>query len=143
MIRACLDTNVLISGLISSKGAPHEILSALSSRDFMLITSLEILGEIEEALNYPKIKKSYKLSPNEIKRLIKLVRKYSYKCQSTSTLKVIESDPDDDKFLHAAIQGKADFIVSGDKHLLNLRAFQGIPIITPRQFIETLKQRIG
>ncbi len=142
MIRACLDTNVLISGLISPKGAPHEILSALSNRDFLLITSLEILGEIEEVINYPKIKKAYKLTPEQIEGLIKLVRKYSHKCLSASSLKVIADDPDDDKFLHAAIQGNANYIVSGDAHLLNLRTFQGIPVMTARQFIETIKQSI-
>lgn len=140
MIRACLDTNILISGLISAKGVPYEILSALSDKEFILITSLEIIDEIEEALNYPKVKKALTLAPAEIKRVMKLVKKYSYKCRSASSLKVVEADPDDDKFLHAAIQGKADFIVSGDRHLLDLRIFQGIPIITARQFIEVLSK---
>lgn len=141
MIRVCLDTNILISGLISSKGAPHEILSALRKREFLLISSLEIIDEIKRVLNYPSIKKNYNLTPDQIKRLTKLVRKYSYKCRSASNLKVIKDDPDDNKFLHVAIQGKADFIVFGDKHLLDLRTFQGIPIITARQFIYIFNQR--
>lgn len=142
MIRACLDANILISGLISDKGAPYQILTVLSRNNFKLITSLEIIDEIEQVLNYPKIKNACTLSPDEIKRLMILVRKYSYKCRSASTLKIIESDPDDDKFLHAAIQGKAHLIVSVDKHLLSLGHFQGIPIVTPRQFIDRIKRRI-
>lgn len=141
MIRACLDTNILISGLISSKGAPHEIFSALRRRDFVLITSLEILQEIEEVLDYPRVRKACKLTPEQIKGSIKLARKYSYKCRSVSNLQIIEADPDDNKFLHAAIKGNAGYIVSGDKHLLDIRSFQGISIVTARQFIETLKER--
>ena len=51
---------------------------------------------------------------------------------------VIVSDPSDNKFLEAALEGKADFIVSGDAHLLGLEAFQGIPILTARKFLEQL-----
>jgi predicted nucleic acid-binding protein len=53
---------------------------------------------------------------------------------------VIATDPSDDKFLEAALEGKADCIVSGDKHLLALKAFRGIPILTARKFIERLKR---
>jgi putative PIN family toxin of toxin-antitoxin system len=140
MIRACLDTNVLISGLISSTGAPREILSALKRREFTLITSDDILAEIKKVLNYPKIKKNYNLTPEQIKRFVAVLSKYSHKTEGELDLKIVEDDPGDNKFLSCAIEGSADLIVSGDIHLKSLRSYQGIEIITPKDFELRLKR---
>lgn len=100
MTRACLDTNVLISGLISPSGTPHKILQALRKREFLLIISKDILSEVEKVLKYPRIKKNYRLTDDQIKRFLKILRKHSYKTQSHSlNLKVVEDDPEDDKIL--------------------------------------------
>lgn len=135
MIRACLDTNVLISGIITSSGAPCDILSALKKREFILITSDKILTEIKKVLNYPKIKKNYNLAPEQIKRFLAVLSKYSFKTEGELDLMVIEDDSDDNKFLACAIEGGANFIVSGDVHLKSLRSYQGIEIITPKEFV--------
>lgn len=142
MIRACLDTNVLVSGLISPKGASHEVLSALRKRDFLLISSEAIQTELKKVLNYSKIKDSYNLNSDQIKRFLKLVDKYSHKSQGSLKIHVIENDPDDNKFLEAAIEGEADFIVTGDKHLLGLGEYERIPIVIPRYFLEIIKERL-
>lgn len=142
MIRACLDTNVLVSGLISPKGASHEVLSALRKRDFLLISSEAIQNELKKVLNYSKIKDSYNLNSDQIKRFLKLVDKYSHKSQGSLKIQAIENDPDDNKFLEAAIEGEADFIVTGDKHLLDLGEYERIPIVIPRYFLEIIKERL-
>lgn len=134
MIRVCLDTNVLISGLISSSGASHKILSALRRREFLLITSNEILTETKKVLGYPRIKENYKLSSDQIKRFVQLLSKYFYKTTSSLNSKVIDEDPEDNKILTSAIEGRADLIISGDIHLKKLRSYQGIEIITPKEF---------
>lgn len=139
MIKACLDTNVFVSGTISSSGAPFEILEALRNREFTLLTSNEIIAEISKVLNYPKIKNAFSLTDEEIEKSLLLLGKYSQITPGELKLEVITEDPSDNIFLACAVEGKADFIISGDNHLLQVGTYQRIQIITPREFIKQLK----
>ena len=143
MLKAVIDTNIIISGTISPSGAPYEILEAWRNRKFMLVTSGPILKEVERVFNYPRIKSLNNLKEKEIKEIISAIKEYSIVTIGKSKIDEITADPDDNMFLACALEAEADFIVSGDKHLLNLKTFQDIPIMKARRFIETLKQRIG
>lgn len=142
MLRAVLDTNIIVSGTISSSGAPFETLEAWRNRKFMLVISRPILQEVERVFAYPKIKRSYGLEAKSIKAALTALRKYSVTTPGKLKVNNVENDPSDNMFLGCAKEGEADFIVSGDAHLLELRSFEGIPIMTARGFIETIKQRI-
>jgi hypothetical protein len=143
MLKAVVDTNIIVSGTISTSGAPFEVLEGWRNHKFMLVTSKLILKEVERVFGYPHIKSLSNLKENEIKAIITVIKEYSIVTPGKAKIDEITADPDDNMFLVCAKEAEADFIVSGDKHLLSLRAFQGIPIMTARQFIETLKQRIG
>lgn len=143
MLRVVLDTNVIVSGAISSSGAPFEILKSWQNRKFVFVTSPPILREVERVLAYPKIKRSYSLDPGSTKAILMALRKYSMMTPGKLKVSEIKRDPSDNMFLACAKESKADVIVSGDAHLLDIKSFDGMPIMTAREFIETIKKRLG
>ena len=141
MIRAVVDTNVLISALISKKPSPPlNIYNLLKSADFLLITSPAILEELEEVINRKTIIKLHKRSQQQIDEILQEIAETSYIVPGMISVEAVKKDPDDDKFIAAAIEGKADYIVSGDKPLLNIKEYMGIKIISPKDFMRLLKK---
>ncbi len=138
MHRAVIDTNVLISGIIQKSGFPYKVINFWEQGSLILITSIEMIDEVRRVLNYPKIKVKYRLDAGEIKQTILNLLKYSTLIGDIPILHVIKEDHADDKILATAIEGKADFIISGDFHLLNLKSYRGIEIITAKRFCEIM-----
>jgi len=87
-------------------------------------------------LHYPKIKKRYSLSEETLERVITNLYCYTVIIRNAPRMEAVPDDPDDNKFISAAITGKADYIVTGDGHLLDLGSYQGIEIVTPKVFLE-------
>lgn len=130
-MKVVLDTNVLVSGIFYS-GPPSVILRAWKQGKFRLVTTLLILEEYRAIATrlgerFPGI---------DIIRIIDLVLVESELCRPVSLAHPVCEDPNDDKFIAAAISGKANIIVSGDKHLLRITGYHGIRVVTPREFIE-------
>src|SRR5258706_11867222 len=124
MIRAVLDTNILISVLITKKQSPPlQLYQAFTAQKFLLITSPSILAEVEDVINREKIVKYHKLSPKQREAIMEQLLTLCYvTLESVKPDKVIiERDPKDDKFLHAGMEAHSDYIVSGDKDLLDLK----------------------
>jgi hypothetical protein len=141
MLRIAIDTNVIVSGILSRKGAPAELLNAWRERRFLMLTSPAVIAELRAVLQYPHIRKKYTLSDNEIEQTITLLEHDALLV--TGEAKVAGSVPDDPKdemVLACAVDGEADVIVSGDHHLLDLESYRDIPIMTPRQFLDQLRQ---
>jgi uncharacterized protein len=130
MTRVTVDTNVLISALLFN-GLPGRFLALALAGSFQLITSPVLLDELDEKLRF-----KFLWSParaNETRNELEML------CDVVSTincLTIIVEDPDDDRVLECAIAGMADFVVSGDRHLLKLGSYDGIPIITVRRFMD-------
>ncbi len=136
MHRVVIDTNVLISGIIQQSGFPFKVVKLWEDEVIVLITSVATIEEAERVLNYPKIRKRYALTSDDIQRTVANLLKYSVLIQDPTIPNVIEQDPDDNKILATAIAGKADYIISGDMHLLTLKNYRGIEIVTPKRFYE-------
>lgn len=136
MHRVVIDTNVLISGIIQRKGFPYKVVKSWEDETILLITSPLMIKEAKKVLNYPKIKKKYCLDEAKIKQTVLNLLKYSILIENPPALDVKKEDPDDNKVLSTAIEGKADYIVSGDSHLLDLKAYKEIKIITAKRFCE-------
>ena len=98
----------------------------------------EMLSELERVLHYPRIRNKFTLSDQAIEEYVASLRHDCVIIETTRPVTGISEDPDDDKFLACAMEAHADIIVSGDPHLVNLGSFQGIPILTPRQFLDRL-----
>ncbi|MFC7076159.1 putative toxin-antitoxin system toxin component, PIN family [Haloarcula halophila] len=134
-MKAVLDTNVLISGVIAT-GVPHDLMTAGFKDDYQIIVSVETLTEFRETLlKYPD---RFHLDPEEVQKEVETVRYFADFVDPDVEISAVEDDPDDDKFLEAAVAGNVDYVVSGDKHLLGLETFRGIEIVEPRTFYERL-----
>jgi uncharacterized protein len=130
--RAVLDSNVIVSGLGWS-GAPARIVQAVLADELVLVTSLPLLAELRRVLAYPKLAKAIP----EGSGLADLVEMSSVVVEPLAVFDVVE-DKSDNRVLEAAVAASVDYIVSGDEHLLTLGSFQGIPILTPAEFVRTV-----
>jgi len=128
------DINVLVSALINRSSPPGRIIAAWRRREIVFVTSQTIIDKVDEVLHRP-IFASYGITDAQIARLRKALHKYAVRTPHTLNLQVIKEDPEDDTILIAAVEGHADCIISGDKHLKDLGQYQGIPILTPADFV--------
>lgn len=133
-MEAVLDTNVVASALISPKGPPAEIIRAWRARSFIWITSPALLDELERVLRYPRIKQYLAWSDDELTEFIELILRQAKVVSPSQTLDVVTDDPDDNRVLEAAVEGQAGYIVSGDRHLLQLGKYDPTEIVTPARF---------
>ena len=134
-MKAVLDTNVLISSVIST-GVPHEIVVKGFEGEYEIVVSLETLTEFRKTLlKYPD---RFHLTEKEVQQEVETVRYFAEFVDPNEDIDAVEDDPDDNKFLEAGVAGSVDYIVSGDAHLLDLDVFQGIPLVDPRTFYEQL-----
>ncbi|OGK35695.1 putative toxin-antitoxin system toxin component, PIN family [Candidatus Roizmanbacteria bacterium RIFCSPHIGHO2_12_FULL_38_13] len=143
MIRAVLDTNILVSALITTKTSPPlQLYKAFMRQQFLLITSPSILAEVEDVINRERVIKYHKRTLEQRKEIMELLVKLSYVTLESVIPEeiIIKQDPKDDKFLYAAIDAHADYIVSGDDHLLDLKEYEAIKIVTPNDFLSILEK---
>ena len=140
MIRAVVDANILVSALISPYSYPREIARCWRRGQFVLVTSREIVEEIDRVLHLPRIQVKYHLAESDIQVfLLTLIHRGN--CVSGElALKGIAPDPGDDKVISCAVEGEADFIVTGDKSLQQLKEYRGIKIINAEQFIRVFRE---
>ena len=130
-MKALFDTNVLISAFLTD-GLCSKLLSRANKREFKLYTCPFILVEFEE-----KLHKRFSVSISEIKEALTLIKELSFiidPIEGNVQVKGACRDSNDDLILACALAAKADFLVTGDKDLLTIGIYQGIRIITPRDF---------
>lgn len=137
-IRAVLDTNVLVSAVISERGAPWRVLRAWRRGAFVLVTSPPLLDELQRVLLRPHVARAHKHSEQETVAFAETLRERATVVTPQSHLDVIRDDPADNRVLEAAVAGAVDYIVSGDRHLLVLQEYAGIPIVSPVRFAAVL-----
>lgn len=136
--RAVLDTNILISGLITPRGTPAKVLLAWRVGHFNLVTSLPLLLELKEAISRPHFKDRYRLSSQDIHDLIALIKNTALVITDPGAVSTQLRDPDDLAVLACALAGNAEYIVTGDRDLLDLHSFEGVQIMRPSQFLQLL-----
>jgi uncharacterized protein len=138
MIRIVLDTNLFVSALLKPGSNSDLILHAVKDEKVLLLLSDKICDEISRVLTYPKIRNRLKASDIEIEHFLQLFRIVAVITPGVLDLPPLEADPDDTKYLVCAVEGRADFIVSGDHHLTDLLSYRGIRIVNPADFIQIL-----
>lgn len=139
MIRVVIDTNVLVSATFWT-GTSFHILQLVEQGQLILILSKAILEEYDEIVHSDEIiqKPSYQ---EERIAAIKKVFELAMIVEPKQRIAAIKADPDDDKFLEAAVEGKATCIISQDKkHILPIKEFRGIKIVTPEEFLVLLRE---
>ena len=128
-MKAVLDTNVFISGIFW-KGSSNKVITNWKEGKFTLVISLEAVSEIIKVLKDFKIKLSYDM----VKEWVDLIIRNSIIVEPKEKIAIVKDDPKDDIFIETAVAGNVDYVISQDNHLLKLKEFRGIKIITPEEF---------
>jgi putative PIN family toxin of toxin-antitoxin system len=133
-----LDTNVLVSGLVAAEGAPRRILDAWLEGRYKLVISLYLVEELVHVLSYPRIAERVRLNEAELGAVLAGLLAKAEVTPGQLRLPGVTRDPKDDAVVACALEGGADYIVSGDQDMLVLGEYEGIRVVTPRQFAAIL-----
>lgn len=139
-MRLVVDTNVFISAIIF-KGEANKLVDFWQQKKLNFLLSRPILLEYIRVLGYPK----FRLNNHEIKSIIEEeLLPYTETVKIKNAVSVIKSDPTDNIFLSTALDGDANYILSGDKHLLELKTYESIGIINIREFfrLDSMQRRV-
>jgi uncharacterized protein len=134
MLRVVLDTNVLVSAIISD-GKSRELLKKGIANQYSIVMSDLILKELITVLRRPK----FDLSEDELQRTIIALIRTAEVVKVKTKIKAVKEDPKDDMIIETAIDGCADTIVTGDNHLLALKCFRGIKVTTVEKMLVSLQ----
>lgn len=131
-LKVVIDTSVFISTTLF-RGPTNRLLSLWQKGEICVLMSSDVLREYAKVLAYPK----FKLTVEEIKAVIEQeLLPFIKPVKIRRAVRVLVEDPADDKFLALGHEGKADYILSGDKHLLDLKVFRSVRIVTPAEFFK-------
>lgn len=133
MVRVVVDTNILVSALIN-RGKPRKLVLKLLE-EHTVILSRQMLAELADVLTRDK----FAVKTPQVDRFLAILVRKSKIVTPSSRFKVISEDPDDDMVLNTAYAGKAEYIVTGDRHLLALKEFKRTKIVKVTQILESLR----
>lgn len=138
-MRAVIDTNVLISGFISRESYPAKLVDGWVEKRFEPVVSEEIIREYREV--FARDRFSALGSVEERLKLLDTLLSFEHVVLVSPQERIcmVKDDPGDDVFLECAAAGECEFIISGDQHLLKLKQYKNIKVITAKEFIELLK----
>lgn len=131
-MRIVLDTNVLVSGIFFA-GPPHEILKAWRAGSLGLVISTDVLDEYQRVAE----ELSQQFPGVDVFEILDLLTVGSLVVHASSLPEPVCSDPEDDKFLACAVAGSAEYVITGDRHLLKISRYGSVEIVTPRWFLAT------
>ena len=140
-LRAVVDTNLFISGIFGKESLSAKLQDFWIQQDFELVTSQGILKEVSRVLQYPRVKEKFRPNEETIRRFFRLAFRKAVITRDLYKVDRITDDPADNMFLACALEAKADYIVSRDPHLRNLKHFHGIKITGVKEFIDQVKTR--
>jgi putative PIN family toxin of toxin-antitoxin system len=140
-MKVVVDTNVVVSHYLTPAAVAARVLHAWRAQRFELVTSEAILQEVARVLAYPHLRARHQMDEPEIAQVIENFRDLALLVEPPASPTVITDDPSDNIFLACAVAGGAAVIVSGDRHLLTLGQYEGIPILRPAAFLALLEQQ--
>jgi putative PIN family toxin of toxin-antitoxin system len=120
---------------------PAEIIKAAEQYRVSILTSEEIVTEVNQVLTYPKLKKTYQAERLRREDLIETVLKIAKFVKVTKKIKLVKEHPADDKFIECAFAAGADYIVSGDNHLLKVACYKKTQIVSVNEFLQLIEAK--
>jgi uncharacterized protein len=141
-MRVVLDANVYVSALINAAGSPGRILAHWENGAFNVLISPAIVAEVGRVLRYPRIARCHGRSEDEIGRFLELLSVEAVLIETTGTFDVVAEDASDNRYLECAVAGSAQYIVSGDRHLLDIGEYVAVTILPPAAFVALLERDI-
>jgi putative PIN family toxin of toxin-antitoxin system len=133
-VRVVPDTNVYISALLWN-GISHRLLRLAEAGELAFITTPAVMEELREVLGRPEFRFRLAALDTSVAELMESLLSVVEVIQDLPIESVVERDPDDDKIVGCALAAQAEWIVSGDDHLLSLQRYKGVSMVTPRQFL--------
>ncbi len=133
--KVTLDTNILISAS-GWQGNPKQIFEKIIDRKVELVVSYELFSELSQVLEYPK----FQFTEEQKSRLKELILKIAKFVKPVEKIDAIKEDVYDNSVLECGVAGSVDYIVTGDLHLLKLKEFRSIKIVTAKKFLEEIKE---
>ena len=138
-MRVVLDANVLISAVISPQGAPARLLDLWKTGSYELVISIPILDELQRVVHYPKIKEKYNLPKEFVQQFLRMLQTEAIAVEPSMKISTIKDDDTDNRYLECAVVSEASYIISGDRHLLELKEYRGIMILPAAVFLALLE----
>lgn len=135
VFRVVIDSNIYISAIFWN-GNPRKVIDLGRDRKIIIFTSLDIENEIAE-----KLKTKFKLAEEEVNQVLLDFSTFTMPVKINKQILAVQDDPDDNKFIECALEGRADYIVSGDRHLLNLKGYEGIQILSASEFLKIFSKQ--
>ena len=137
-VKAVVDTNVLVSGLISEHNPPRQIIDAWLDGRYRLVTSPYQVEEVNHVLSYPQIAGRIRLEGAELDLILAAMLSEAELVPGHVQMPGVTRDPKDDPIVASACEGRTDYLVSGDQDLLAVGKIEGVRVVTPRQFVTIL-----
>jgi uncharacterized protein len=139
-VRVLLDVNVIVSAFIVPLGVPRAIVSLWREHEIAVVSAIGIIAEVNQKLRLPRIRVKYGLNDTAIQDIIDLLRtETELVAVPPPWIGAVTGDPEDDSVLAAAALGHVDYLITGDKGLLALKEHEGVPIVSPREFLQLLQ----
>jgi putative PIN family toxin of toxin-antitoxin system len=139
MKKAVLDSSVLVSAFLSPGGTPAMLLACAQRGTFTIHLSSEILEKTTRALLRPRTMRRYRHAASDVAEYQLFLAEATEAVTDLPTLRAVPLDPKDDVIVATAVRADADYLVTGDRrHLVALGEYEGVRIVTPRQFLELL-----
>lgn len=139
-LTAVLDTNVWISAMIWG-GPPAKIIKAAENGQIRIFVTEEIIEEISQTLQYQRLREVYESANVNRQQLMETVLRAGKLVQVKSSVSVVDEDPSDNKFLECVLASEADYVVSGDRHLVKLKKYGKTRVVTVGEFIKVLRTK--
>ena len=136
-MRIVADTNIFISGIFWEGNFSSKVISLWRNRKIDLISSVPIIEELVSNLKGFKIK----MDEETVQEWENMILENAVLVEPEEKIDIVKDDSDDNKFIEAAVTGKASYIVTQDNHLLKIKEFRGIKILTPKEFLNEINKQ--
>lgn len=138
MIRVVLDANVIVSAVLKPSSVPGRILELVRQKHVVLLMSPDILAEVRAVLRYPRLKKLHGRGSRWISAFVRELSEVADITPGVLVVDAIKDDPSDNIYLACAVEGKAHYVISGDRHLKEVGVFEGISVVDPAMFLRAV-----
>lgn len=132
------DANIYVSALVFQFGSSRRILDLWLEKRYEILISGPILDEVGRVLRYPRITKRHGLDDTKITLVTEMLAEQAVWVEPLEQLNIVTENGSDNRYLECAVAGGADFIISGDEHLLKVECFRGMFVLNPAAFIALL-----
>jgi len=132
-IKVVIDTNIIISFFCFPGGIIKELVEKALNLQFMIIISDEIIDEFEKV-----VERKFSQLSNDLWQFLKFIKNNFIIINPVKKINAVKVDPTDNKIIECAVAADVDYIISGDKHLLNIKEIKGIKILTPAEFFKKI-----